>query len=194
MVSCGSNLYYNTDHHWNTHGAYFAYTQICNRMGIVPYQKEYFSQIIASENFRGTSYTRSGLPTTLVNEDTVTIYRYDNDERFIVEYHENEEIRQGFYDNTALESIDKYSVFLGGNYPYLSISDSKNADKEKLLLIKDSFANSVIPFLALHFDIEVIDPRYCNRTFLTEQLERTDIDKTLILVGFETLKQDFLIS
>lgn len=177
--------YYKTDHHWTTKGAYFAYTQICERLGIEPYEENYFVQTEICNDFRGTSAARSGLPAWLISEDAVTLYRYTGDGDITVKNHENGTVKNGFYSYEALEGADKYKVFLGGNYSHLSICG--NVERQRLLLIKDSFANSVIPFLALHFDIEVIDPRYCTKEQLRTQLERKDMDLTLILMGFETL-------
>ena len=177
--------YYKTDHHWTAKGAYFAYTQICNRMGIEPYGESYFVKEEVANDFLGTSASKSGLPSWLMSEDTVTLYRYDGDKNVTVHNRETNEIKNGFYSYDALEETDKYKVFLGGNYSHLSIHTVQ--ERPKLLLIKDSFANSVIPFLALHFDIEVIDPRYCSNEYLNTQLEREDIDKTLILMGLDTL-------
>ena len=74
---------------------------------------------------------------------------------------------------------------MGGNFSHLSVT--RDGKQEKLLLIKDSYANSVIPFLALHFDIEVIDPRYCTHSYLQEQIECNSYDKLLILMGVESL-------
>jgi len=177
--------YYKTDHHWTTKGAYFAYTQICRRMGIEAYNESYFIKEEAANDFRGTSAAKSGLPNWLISEDTVTLYRYNGDEYITVENHESEDLKNGFYQYNALDGADKYRVFLGGNYSHLSIRGE--GERPTLLLIKDSFANSIIPFLALHFNIEVIDPRYCSAKYLSSQIEREDIDNTLILMGFDTL-------
>lgn len=182
--------YYKTDHHWTTKGAYFAYTQICKRLGIEAYPESHFVKEEVSTAFYGTSASKSGLPHLLISADSVTLYRYAGDEDITVENLETNESKKGFYDYGALESTDKYKVFLGGNYSHLSIRGE--GEKEKLLLIKDSFANSVIPFLALHFDIEVIDPRYCPTGYVREQIDTNNIEKTLILMGFETLTTNFL--
>ena len=176
--------YYKTDHHWTTKGAYFAYTQICDRIGIEAYGEEYFVKVDVCDDFRGTSAARSGLPNWLISEDSITLYRYNGDDEITIENHETQRITKGFYNYGALSASDKYKIFLSGNYSHLSIRG--NGERPTLLLIKDSFANSVIPFLSLHFDIEVIDPRYCTKEQLRSQLERNDIDITLILMGFET--------
>ncbi len=179
-------LYYNTDHHWTTEGAYVAYRQICEELGITPYAESFFTKEIVSEDFRGTSYARSCLPSWAVTPDIITLYRYEGDEKFTVLNHENRESFKGFYREEHLTTADKYRVFLGGNYSHLSISGE--SPRKKLLLIKDSFANSLLPFLALHYDVEMIDPRYCTRSFLNEQLSRTDISKTLVVLSVATLE------
>ena len=190
LKNAPNGLYYRTDHHWTTDGAYFAYRQICNRLGIQAYSEDRFNKITVCQDFKGTSASRSGLPDKVISADSITLYRYDMDENFIRENHETGQSTVGFYCFEALEGSDKYKTFLGGNYSHLSITEKGVEKKAKLLLIKDSFANSVIPFLAIHFDIEVIDPRYCSKSFLQEQIKRNDVDQILILMGFETLTTD----
>lgn len=184
-----NGYYYKTDHHWTTEGAFFAYNQICKELGLTAYDKKYFSKEIVSRNFRGTSYSKSGLPEMAADAEDIFLYRYANDNQAKVFNHETGESKKGFYDYEALTTSDKYRVFLGGNYSHLSISLDDSAEKPKLLLVKDSFANSLIPFLALHYDIEAIDPRYCSSSYLDEQLKREDFDSTLVLLSFDTLAQ-----
>ena len=182
-------LFYKTDHHWNTDGAYLAYTQICEMMNIKAYDKDFFKTVIANENFKGTSASKSALPDCMIQPDEIKLYRYNGDSEFLIKNHEKGTWAKGFYDFSALECRDKYKIFMGGNYSHVSII-SENEQKEKLLLIKDSFANSAIPFLALHFDIEVIDSRYCKKSFLHEQMKREDIDRTLILMSIDVLAEN----
>lgn len=181
------NSYYGTDHHWTTDGAFFAYTQICKELDITPYPKDSFVIETVSENFYGTSFSKSGLPAFLISPDTIKLYRYENDSSFEIFHHDTNQSFSGFYHYDALSTTDKYRVFLGGNYAHISVKGADGEDRPKLLLIKDSFANSLIPFLALHYDIEVIDPRYCSPSFLREQLERGDFDSTLFVLSLDTL-------
>lgn len=178
-------IYYKTDHHWTTRGAYIAYEQICNRLSVTPFPDEYFSKEKVCSDFRGTSFSRSCLPKALIKADEIILYRYNGDKKITVINHESNESFNGFYQMQHLEQTDKYRVFLGGNYAYISILN--DIPKPKLLLIKDSFANTLVPFLALHFDIEMIDPRYCSKSFLSEQLERTDVDNIIFLLSMDTL-------
>ncbi len=188
LLSAESNtLYYKTDHHWTSEGAYFAYRQICKRMEIEPFEEEYFSKETVSEDFYGTSFSKSGLPAFLVKPDKIVLYRYEQDKEITVLNRDTNKISKGFYSLDALKTTDKYRTFLGGNYSHLSIYKNDGQKREKLLLIKDSYANSVLPFLSLHFDVEMIDPRYCTRSYLREQIKSNDYDMLLILMGIDTL-------
>ena len=180
--------YYRTDHHWTTDGAYFAYTQICDRFSIDAAPKEYFSIEEVTDSFRGTSFSRSGLPMFAISPESIYLYRYKNDSLASVINRETNEQQSGFYDLDALSTLDGYRVFLGGNYSHLSIRLNDGVSRPKLLLIKDSFANSLIPFLALHYDLEVIDPRYCAPSLLVEHLKDESYAKVLALMSFDTLE------
>ena len=64
------------------------------------------------------------------------------------------------YDLSALEQKDKYELFLGGNYGQCVITTGTENGKH-LLLVKDSFANSFVPFLTGDYEtITMIDLRY----------------------------------
>ncbi|MPN04586.1 hypothetical protein SDC9_151827 [bioreactor metagenome] len=65
----------------------------------------------------------------------------------------------GFYDESCLTTKDKYAYFLSGNYADVSIRKITDEKRETLLVIKDSFVNSLVPFLAQNYDIRLIDPR-----------------------------------
>ena len=177
--------WYSTDHHWSTHGAYVAYRVLMEEWGLDAYEKDFFNIDAASHGFLGTTYSRSGISD--YTPDTVFLYRYEGDEDFWVEYVNEGAISRGFYDFDKLHTKDKYSVFLGGNFAHLRIR--REGNRPRLLLIKDSFANSVIPFLALHFDIDVIDPRYIDKP-IEEIVNATAYDRTLILCGADTLATD----
>ncbi len=182
------NFYYNTDHHWTTEGAYYAYTQICERMNVTPYEKDYFDFETAAEDFYGTTYSKSGLPKWMCEADSIILPRYEGDESFVVENKETGKSRNGFYDMEALSSSDKYKAFMGGNYSHITVTGG-GENREKLILIKDSYANSLVPFLALHFDLELIDPRYCRQSYVVQQIQGAEEDKILFLMGVDSLME-----
>lgn len=185
-AAAGEYVFYKTDHHWTTIGAYYAYCQLGKSLGFSPYPLSDFTPETVSEDFYGTTYSASLLPT--VTPDKITAYRYEGDEKIKVTDMSTGK-SSSLYDLTALDGSSKYDFFLGGNKAHLRIESGN----PRLVLIKDSFANSVIPFLARHFDIDVIDPRY-----LREPLENTlanlysteENPNVLILFGVDTLTED----
>lgn len=184
--STSGQAWYRTDHHFTTRGAYIAYRTLMESWNIDAYDTDFFDIDPASHSFLGTTYSKSGI--TDYTPDSIYLYRYGGDEEFTLEYVNEGRIMQGFYDFDKLDTKDKYAVFLGGNFAHVRIHQG-DSTRPKLLLIKDSFANSVIPFLALHFDIDVIDPRYLTAP-LDNTVDPNEYDKILILCGSDTLATD----
>jgi hypothetical protein len=90
--------------------------------------------------------------------DTLEFYRYAGDSDYTVRNILTGEEMQGFYELSYLDTKDKYAAFLGGNSAHVRVT-GKGADRPTLLLVKDSYANALVPFLAIHFDLEIIDLR-----------------------------------
>lgn len=186
--------YYHTDHHWTTAGAYAAYTVICDELGITPQNERFFEYQTVSDDFYGSAFRRSALSHGMIAPDHIALYRYESDTALTVTDRLTQKTWQGLYRTSALGTSDKYCVFLGGNYAHLSITDKSDLKREKMLVIKDSFANSLIPFLALHYDLEVIDPRYAELSYITELCAGEKFDKALILCSQDTLASERSIS
>ena len=176
--------FYSTDHHWTSEGVFSAYSRIVSYLGVTPKSEEYFTVETITKNFLGTLSSKAAV--TFVNPDSVSLYRYKDDDKYIIVNCDTEEISSSFYEYEALENKDKYKIFLGGNFSFLSVRDTQSAEKPKLLLIKDSFANALVPLLAIHFDIDIIDPRYCNRP-IESYVDIGSYDKILIMFGADTL-------
>lgn len=182
-----ADSFYRTDHHWTTAGAFSAYRRLAPLLGAEPYGKEDFTPEVFCEDFRGTLASRSGLYDFA--SDTVELFRYAGDEDFTVTDMQSGErlpLTGGFYDAGAKDKKDSYTVFLGGNYGHLRI-EGVGDGRQRLLIVKDSYANSLIPFLARHFDLEVVDPRY----FRGDITEIAGIcDRVLILYSRDQLASD----
>ena len=144
--------YYRTDHHWTAQGAYAAYTDWCAATG---HAAKDYPLTAVSTTFRGTLYSKVLLPdstydTVSVAED-VTIRSMDCDGT----------VMDSIYDFNALNEKDHYKVYMGGNHAK-TVIDTGNDTGRTLLIVKDSFANSFIPYLAAEYDtITVLDLRYC---------------------------------
>ncbi len=174
----GEYVYYKTDHHWTTYGAYLAYCEIMNAYGIAPKAVSEFEREVASDAFYGTSH--SSVMSPLAEADTVEFFHYKNAE-YMTEI-ANGPSFEGFYDRSFLDKKDKYSAFLGGNFGLLRVTEKGSEGREKLLVVKDSYANSVIPFLAIHYDLVVVDPRYYRESVYALAIEE-EVSKLLVLCG-----------
>ena len=188
----GEYVYYKTDHHWTVAGAYRAYETLAENFGFSAYPKEYFDIQCVSRDFYGTTYSKALLQGTVA--DQIYLYRYTGDENIKVIYWNGSLSKSSLYDFSVINEAqkDKYKVFLSGNTDLLLIRN-ENTNRPKLLLIKDSFANSIIPFLSLHYDIDVIDLRYY-RGSVNDYIGKNKFDAVLLLYGVDTLCTDISCS
>ena len=182
-------LWYLTDHHWTTDGAYEAYAALGSTLGYTPFPKDDFLRVVATDSFKGTSYAASGMYWRPGEE--ISLFRYDNDETFEVNIDGKPSSLKGFYDFSAPDRGQGYEIFLGGNFARMTIHDPNEA-KPTLLLFKDSFANALIPFLSRHYDLVVIDPRYFRGSY-TGLLEEFSPALILNLYGLDTLANPALL-
>lgn len=151
-------LYYHTDHHWTTQGAYYAYLQAADAMGLntgmVSYEK-----LPVSKAFQGTLSAKSGFRSGMKEEIDVFLPKGEVPSS-VVNYVDEQRKSASFYDTSKLETRDKYALFFGGNYAQVKISTPVEENKT-LLVLKDSYANSLVPFLAPYYrNIIMVDPRY----------------------------------
>lgn len=148
----GEYVYYRTDHHWTTLGAYYAYCDILKAFGmendIIPAQN--FQKETVATNFWGTFASASGFH--FVPPDTVELWLFGNEDDFLVTA-DGRALDGGFYNRAHLSGNDKYSVFLDGTHDVVTITKKDGQNRPTLAIFKDSFANSVAPFLAQHFDL-----------------------------------------
>ncbi|MCI8387829.1 MAG: hypothetical protein HFE63_05120 [Clostridiales bacterium] len=185
----GEYVYYRTDHHWTTLGAYYAYVEIMKSYGIEPYPIDYFTRETASEEFYGTTWSKAGMK--WIAPDTIEFFRWDGDDDMVTEIVDNGKTLDGMYDRSYLDVKDKYSSFIGGNNGYVKIypadgSPLRSVEREKLILIKDSFGHSLAPFLAAHFDLEILDLRYYKLPVI-DFVRESGADRVLILYNMDGL-------
>lgn len=177
---CKNNLYYKTDHHYTTDGAYSVYGQLGGALGYTPKGQDFFKREVVSRDFCGTAMRRSGFYS--VGKDKIALYRYDGDENYTVTADGK---NSSLYDFEKLKETDKYAVFLGGNHSMVRIN-GKGESREKLLVIRDSFADSLAPFLAVHFDLVYIDLRYFSES-ISKLVNEEKIEKVLVLSSIEEI-------
>ena len=183
----GEEIYYRTDHHWTTRGAYYAYAAMARGMGLTPRAEEDFTPEIVSDTFTGTLYSRSA----------VRGITPDRIERWVPAAGLTLTVTEGgdsapapVYDGQALEGKDQYTYFLGGNHA-LAVLENPAADSgRRLLLVRDSFADCQAPFWAQHFaQVHLVDLRYYKQP-LSEYVAEHGIDTVVFLYGYESFASD----
>lgn len=177
-------IYYKTDHHWTTLGAYYGYNVWADKTNheIKPFSSD--NTKIISTNFLGTIYSKINYAK---EPDIITIY--NPEEKYSVNYDSNTSSSTSLYNLEYLEKKDQYSVFLDGNHGLVTITSS-NTNGKNLLIIKDSYANCFIPFIADEYErIHVIDLRYYNSS-LESYIEDNDISELLVLYNINSIAKD----
>lgn len=170
-------IYYKTDHHWTSLGSYYAYQEWCKYNNINTDIRDYSRETVTTE-FKGSLYSK--VLNKNVEEDKIEIFKPIKESNYKVSYNFNKTIATSVYDFEKLNTKDKYQVFLGGNHPELKINTS-NKNGKNILVIKDSYANSFIPFLLESYEnICVLDMRYFKNN-LKEYINKNKISEVLIL-------------
>ncbi|MDY2802703.1 MAG: DHHW family protein [Limosilactobacillus sp.] len=188
MVEIGEKAtfdYYFTDHHWTTRGAYDGYVSLMEGMGLTALPLGDLTTV--TENFHGTTWSSSGAywyqPDSMeiaVSDDGVTV----------TNFFDGTPTEGALYNYEKLEQKDKYPFFLGGNQPLCVIQSEKPGASGRLLVIRDSFSDSLAPFLTQNFaEIHLIDLRYYKAS-LAQYVEMNRIDQVLVLYSVDNFVTD----
>lgn len=180
----GTEVWFRTDHHWTPQGAYLAYMLLGEKLGYLPQSPAALTPEVASNEFYGTTYSSAGIP--WARPDTLTFYHIPNEESYVCEIVDTGKTFTGFYDRSYLDTKDKYSALIGGNNGHVRITDTRYPDKPTLLIIKDSFAHAMIPYLAQNFNLEILDLRYW-RGSTANLADEVGAEQVLILMGLDSL-------
>lgn len=147
------DVFYKTDHHWTTGGAQIAFKRYVENVGVSMLNRGNWSEV--SDSFQGTHYSKILLDR---GKDKVEIYQPQRNS--MVEVKADGKSIGGIFQKKYLKEKDKYAVFFGGNYGLLEMTGGPKNGR-RLLLIKDSYANSFAPFCIDVFrEVDMIDLRY----------------------------------
>lgn len=168
-------IYYKTDHHWTTKGAYYVFQEAAKVLDL-DYEKDGYVFYPVTKTFNGTLAAKSGY--RLDENEEIGIYVPQiEDKDLIVNYVEEQRKTASLYDSSKLEERDKYGVYLGGNSPLIDIQTVSESER-RLLIFKDSYANCFVPFLTPYFrEIVLVDPRYYTGTIedIMQTYQFTDV-------------------
>ncbi len=177
-------IYYKTDHHWTTIGAYYAYQDFCEASGETAVDISEINSVEV-EDFLGTYYSKSkqiNVEADIINYYDIKINSLSIDD---VSY-------DSLYDMKMFEDKNKYSAFLHDNNGLTKINSIASQENEgkRILVIKDSYANSFIPFLTYNYEnIDVVDLRYYSLD-VKELVLSNEYDSILLMYNFMNFAND----
>lgn len=178
-------IYYRSDHHWTTFGAFLAYQQWAQASGISAMTESMFEINEVSQDFYGTLHSKVN---TKLQADTIDLYYPVIPLEYRVTYN-RETVSSSLYDLSKLQTKDQYASFFGGNHSLVEIETSLNTGR-KMLVIKDSFANAFVPFVANHFDSTImVDLRYYHAS-LEHLIKEEKITDILVLYNVMNFSSD----
>lgn len=184
-------IYYRTDHHWTTRGAYHAYETAGKKMGYEPIPLEMYDIEHASDSFQGTFYSKALYDG--IEKDILDIYHFNGgsnvtDVLITSEYGKEPAEYDSMYFREFLDVKDKYSTFLGTNQPLVTIKT--NSEGGKLLMFKDSYAHCYVPFLTQHYsEITLVDMRYIQMSY-KNVVNPEDYDQVMFLYNASSFMTD----
>ncbi|MGN1346475.1 MAG: DHHW family protein [Eubacteriales bacterium] len=201
QYDAGEYVYLKTDHHWTAYGAYLAYAEVMKAWGmeeeILPRDAFDVEQV---PDFYGTTWSKAGYK--FVGPDTLELWSLGNEEQFTttcwvsrqakgedgrpVTVKEASAAFSGWLNRDYLARKDKYAAFLDGTHNEQTVFANDGAGRERLLVVKDSFANTMVPFLAQHFDLVIINlaGRLSN---VSDYREEYGCDRVLIVYNWANL-------
>jgi len=179
-------VFYRTDHHWTTYGAFLAYQEAGPIMDCAPLNTNHFDITIAADDFYGTLYSKAGYRN--IAPDSIEIYDpVLGSKATDIEIFNGTEwvVHEGIYFDEFLDQKDKYSVFFGQVQPIIKVHTSIHNGR-KLLVFKDSFAHCFLPFLTPYYEeIVMVDLRYLN-VAADQFVAMEDYSEVLMLYNINT--------
>ena len=189
-------VFYRTDHHWSSLGAYYAYTRFCDAAGFTAYDIGAYKTADFS-GFLGSFYNDSGKSDKLsANPDTVTAY-YPVSPVVTMSVTEKSgnviNYDSVIYDETDAPASFKYGAFISGDNPYTVIHNESITDGSSCVVVKESFGNAFVPFLPDHYQtVYVIDYRYWSGS-LTEFVRTNGVKDVLFCNNLSALRNNSLM-
>lgn len=186
-------IYFRTDHHWTALGAYYAYTALCESMGIEPEALEDY-ETVDFEGFLGSFYNDTESEKLKKNPDTVTAYIPKAETKMHVTPAKGEE-----YDWDLINDVNtygaslKYSTFIASDNPFTVIKNQELSDGSSCIVVKESFGNAFVPFLADHYQtIYVVDYRYWNGN-LADLAKKKEVKDVILLNNLSMIRNQYLV-
>ncbi len=182
-------IYFRTDHHWTALGAYYAYVTFMEDKGEVPIALDQYETLDLGE-FLGSSYTKTLDKSLEKNPDNVTAYKPFTLYEYLMVL-EGKEKKTDIIDMKYAGDINKkYNAFLSGGGAIWSVVKTDVKNGRKLMVVKDSFGNALVPFLLPHYEeIYVVDSRFYSISYtgknIVQFVEDNGINEVLFTIYME---------
>lgn len=171
-------IYYKSDHHWTSMGAYYAYVEWKKSLGMRAKPLSSWKKEILCDDFKGTTWNKVSLPGTKYQDEIIGYY---HNKKRRVSYNNDYYVADSIYENSYLKGKDKYGVFFNSNQVLTTIQGG--GKKGKLLLVKDSYANTFAQFVIDDYkEVQMIDMRFF-RGDLASYTISNKFDDVLVLYG-----------
>lgn len=205
------SLFYKTDHHWNADAGLFAAQEIINELN-KEFECDFDSSLLQSDNFDRQVFERCWLgetgrvmTQTYAGLDDFILLKpkYDTSLKYDVE-ESNKHLEGDFsilldqkmYNNpnNDIYKTSWYYSYLFLNYGKATIRNNNMKDKQKILIIKDSFALVVAPYMALTAEeVTLWDMRY-NENSVKEYILNNDFDIVIVAYTQTSLEKEKMFS
>ena len=186
-------IYFRTDHHWTALGAYYAYTALCEEMGIEPEKLEEY-ETREFEGFVGSFYNDTKNESLKKHPDVITAYLPKSEAKMHVTPAKGQDYDWDIiYDVSAYGASLKYSTFIASDNPFTEITNQTLTDESSCIVVKESFGNAFVPFLVDHYQhVYVVDYRYWqgNLSKLAEEKKAKDV---ILLNNLSMIRNQYLV-
>ncbi len=178
-------LYYRTDHHWTSLGAYTAYKAYMEMLG-QPYTAREDFTVQTVQDFKGTTHSRAAL--WLIDGEPLEMWT--GSESVTVRFGKSEEVHNKVFFENRLQELDKYTVFLDGNHDLVTLENPDAPVDETLLVIRDSYSNCLGPFLAQTYKkVVLVDLRYFSDA-VADYCKLNRVDRVVVLYSLSNFMTD----
>ena len=151
----GEYMFYRTDHHWTSLGAYYASAAYCQANGITPWTLDSYDTVIRT-GYTGSLYMYGDHPAELKTNPDYSVARFPHAGYSMVYYRDGVQ-----YNGQAVNGgTNEYAgMFLCGDQP-LTVITTDNKNGKTLLVFKESYGNAFVPYMIDYYErIVVVDIR-----------------------------------
>ncbi len=196
-----NKLFYKTDHHWTTETAFLCFTKVVDKLNYdYNFEIEEFyadssnyNKVLFKNSFLGSQGKRVGRYYGGLDDYVLITPNFDTNFTIVFEYSSDkfDKLEGNFYDTFIKEEFldqsksiytNRYCAYLGGDYPFIRVTNNDSKNDKKILLVKDSFADNFIPFLSLSVkSLDVMDLRLFKQQTLKQFLDNNKYDLVMYL-------------